>query len=61
MSDCKWIQERKKSEQTEETHSFLFVCLFILDAPMACGSYWSGDQTHATIVTRATAVTTLDP
>ena len=32
-----------------------------LVAPMACRSSHTRDQTHATVVTQATAVTMLDP
>ena len=32
-----------------------------LVAPMACRSSHTRDQTHATVVTQATAVTILDP
>ena len=35
--------------------------IFILAAPAAYGSSWARNQTHNTAVTRATAVTTLDP
>ena len=35
--------------------------LFFLAAPMAHVSSWASDQTRATAVTQATAVTTPDP
>ena len=36
-----------------------FIIIFFLAAPMACGSSWARDQTCATTVTRAIAVTML--
>ena len=35
--------------------------LIFLAMPTACGSYWASVKTHAIAVTRAAAVTTLDP
>ena len=39
----------------------LFLRLFVLVVPTACGSSQARDPTQATPATRATAVTTLDP
>ena len=39
---------------------FLFVCLFFT-MPMVYGSSWARDQSLATALSQATAVTTLDP
>ena len=41
---------------------FYFILFYsFLAMPVACGSSWARDQTHATAVTQAAAVTTLDP
>ena len=40
--------------------AFIFIYLF-LAPPMAYGNSQTGDQTHAAAVTRATAMTVLDP
>ena len=40
--------------------SFYYYFIYFLATPMACGSSQGRDQTHATVVTRVTAVTTLD-
>ena len=40
---------------------FLFVCLFVWAAPLACGSSQARDQTCVTAVTQVAAVTTLGP
>ena len=34
---------------------------FVLAAPMACGSSWARDRTHATAATQTTAVTMANP
>ena len=39
----------------------LFFLVCFLAVPVARGSFWARDQTHTTVVTRATAVTPLDP
>ena len=49
-----WIQKEKK-------HKFCSYRLHFLATPMACGSPQARDRTHATAVTWAATVTTLDP
>ena len=40
---------------------FQHLRFFFLATPSACGSSWARDQTHATAITRATAVIIPEP
>ena len=39
----------------------MYLCIYLLVVPMACGSSQARNQTHTTAATRAKAMTTLDP
>ena len=39
----------------------IIIIIIIMAMSMACGSSQAREQTHATVATQATAVTTLDP
>ena len=39
----------------------IIIIIIILAVPTACENSWARNQTHATAVTQASAVTTLDP
>lgn len=63
-----WDPEKKKSQGRnltlveQVTSSIRYTsCLFVLAMPMACRNSQTKDQTYITVVTRATAVSMLEP
>ena len=55
------ISQVRYCRATMGTHFLNFWFVYFLVAPLACGSSQASDQTHAIAVTRAMAVTALNP